>query len=46
MDWLKDKKNLPIVAGLAAFVILIAAGFAAYTMGVFNGGGSGYPGGR
>ena len=55
MDWLKDKKNLPIVAGLAAFVILIAAGFAAYTMGVFNGGGSGtnsvatsagrYPGG-
>ena len=41
MDWLKDKKNLPIVAGLAAFVILIAAGFAAYTMGVFNGGGSG-----
>ena len=37
MEWLKDKKNLPIVAAMAVFVILIAGGLIAYTLGAFNG---------
>ena len=37
MDWLKDKKNLPIVVGLAVFVLLAAGGLVAMEMGVFAG---------
>ncbi len=38
MEWLKDKKNLPIVAALLVFIALAAGGFTAYTMGVFPSG--------
>ena len=34
-EWLKDKKNLPIVAALLVFVVLAAGGFIAFTLGVF-----------
>jgi len=56
MEWLKDKKNLPIVVGLAVFVFLAAGGLIAFEIGAFSGGSStygsaasiypgGYPGG-
>ena len=37
MDWLKDKKNLPIVVGLAVFMLLVAGGLIAFENGLFNG---------
>ncbi len=37
MDWLKDKKNLPIVVGLAVFVLLAAGGLIAFETGLFSG---------
>ena len=37
MDWLKDKKNLPIVVGLAVVVLLAAGGLIAFELGAFNG---------
>lgn len=37
MEWLKDKKNLPIVAALAVFFFLGAGGFIAWELGAFNG---------
>ncbi len=37
MEWLKDKKNLPIVAALAVFVLLGAGGFIAFYLGAFSG---------
>jgi type IV pilus biogenesis protein PilP len=56
MEWLKDKKNLPIVVGLAVFVFLAAGGLIAFELGAFNGSSAhvavvaapaagGYPGG-
>lgn len=38
MEWLKDKKNLPIVVGLAVFVFLAAGGLIAFELGAFSGG--------
>ena len=40
MEWLKDKKNLPIVVGLAVFVFLAAGGLIAFELGAFSGGSS------
>jgi len=37
MDWLKDKKNLPIVVGLAVFVLLAAGGLVAFETGLIGG---------
>jgi hypothetical protein len=37
MEWLKDKKNLPIVVALAVFVMLAAGGFVALELGAFSG---------
>ena len=37
MEWLKDKKNLPIVVALAVFFFLGAGGLIAWEMGAFNG---------
>lgn len=37
MEWLKDKKNLPIVVALAVFFFLGAAGLIAWELGAFNG---------
>lgn len=37
MDWLKDKKNLPIVVGLAVLVLLVAGGLIALETGLFSG---------
>jgi hypothetical protein len=37
MEWLKDKKNLPIVVALAVFVLLAAGGFIALELGAFSG---------
>ena len=37
MDWLKDKKNLPIVVGLAVFVLLAAGGLVAFETGLVGG---------
>jgi len=37
MEWLKDKKNLPIVAGLAVFVLLVMGGLIAFELGAFSG---------
>ena len=56
MEWLKDKKNLPIVIALAAVVLLGALGLIAVELNLFGGGsapattptassGAGYPGG-
>jgi hypothetical protein len=36
MDWLKDKKNLPKVVGLAVFVLLAAVGLIAFETGLFS----------
>lgn len=53
MEWLKDKKNLPIVVALAVVVFLVAGGLIALELGAFNGSsaqvasvpsGAGYPG--
>jgi hypothetical protein len=40
MEWLKDKKNLPIVIGMAVFVFLAAGGLIGFELGLFGGGGS------
>ena len=40
MEWLKDKKNLPIVVALAVFFFLGAGGLIAWELGLFNGGAS------
>ena len=37
MEWLKDKKNLPIVVALAVFIFLGAGGLIAWELGLFNG---------
>ncbi len=37
MEWLKDKKNLPIVVALAVFIFLGAGGLIAWELGAFNG---------
>lgn len=37
MDWLKDKKNLPIVVGLAVVMVLVAGGLIAWENGLFGG---------
>ncbi len=37
MDWLKDKKNLPIVVGVAVFFLLAAGGFIAFETGLIGG---------
>lgn len=37
MEWLKDKKNLPIVVALAVFLLLGAGGLIAWELGAFNG---------
>lgn len=37
MEWLKDKKNLPIVAAMAVLFFVIAAGLIAWELGAFNG---------
>ena len=37
MEWLKDKKNLPIVVALAVFLFLGAGGLIAWELGAFNG---------
>ena len=37
MEWLKDKKNLPIVAALMVFLLLGAGGLIAWELGLFNG---------
>ncbi len=36
MEWLKDKKNLPIVVALAVFILLAAGGFIALELGAFS----------
>ena len=36
-EWLKDKKNLPIVVVLAVFVLLAAGGLVAFELGAFSG---------
>jgi len=36
MDWLKDKKNLPIVVGLAVFVLVVTGLLIAFETGLFN----------
>jgi hypothetical protein len=38
MEWLKDKKNLPIVIGLAVIVFLAAGGLIAFELGLFGSG--------
>lgn len=43
MEWLKDKKNLPIVVGLAAFFFIAAGGLIAFELGLFSGGGGAPP---
>ena len=40
MDWLKDKKNLPIVVVLAVIVFAAAGGLIALELGAFNGSGA------
>ena len=40
MEWLKDKKNLPIVAGLAGVVLLGMIGLILFELGVFPSGSS------
>lgn len=40
MDWLKDKKNLPIVASMAVVVLLAMIGLIAFELGAFSGSGS------
>lgn len=37
MEWLKNKKNLPIVVALAVFIFLGAGGLIAWELGLFNG---------
>lgn len=37
MDWLKDKKNLPIIVGLAIVMVLAAGGLIAWETGLFGG---------
>ena len=37
MEWLKDKKNLPIVVALGVFVLLAAGGLIAFELGAFSG---------
>ncbi len=37
MEWLKDKKNLPIVIGIAVFVLLLSGGLMALELGLFGG---------
>ena len=37
MEWLKDRKNLPIVVALAVFVLLAAGGLIAFELGAFSG---------
>lgn len=36
MDWLKDKKNLPIVVGLAVFVLVVTGLLIAFETGLFS----------
>ena len=36
MEWLKDKKNLPFVAGGAGLLIVASIAFMLYTQGVFT----------
>ena len=43
MEWLKDKKNLPIVVALAVFFVLAAGGLIAFELGAFNGSSSAAP---
>ena len=38
MDFLKDKKNLPIVIGIAVAVLVAAGGLIAFELGLFGGG--------
>jgi len=43
MDWLKDKKNLPIVVVLAVIVFAAAGGLIALILGAFSGSGAHRP---
>ena len=43
MEWLKDKKNLPVVVALAVFFFLGAAGLIAWELGAFSGSSSPVP---
>ena len=43
MDFLKDKKNLPIVVGVAVAVLVLMGGLIAAELGLFSGGGSPTP---
>ncbi len=43
MEWLKNKKNLPIVVGMAVFFLLAAGGLIAFELGLFPSGSSPTP---
>ncbi len=43
MEWLKDKKNLPIVATIAVLFFVIAGGLIAWELGAFSGGSAPVP---